>query len=114
MPAPQGPGGRTMKNDDKDLRGVAKYLFTMMYPLSEWSKANTALRASFLSSAGKVLALIKPVKLRRLTDGKIKKAMKTMSSQDIMFNPEDYLEEGRAVAQAQLDLDNKAIRFTEE
>lgn len=44
--------------DPKELGKVAKYLFTMMYPLSEWNKANEALRASFLSSAGKVLALL--------------------------------------------------------
>ena len=35
-----------------------------------------------------------------LSDKQIKEAMKTISCQDIMFNPEDYLEEGHAVAEA--------------
>ena len=43
--------------DKPELR-VAKYLFTMMLPLSKWNKANKELRESFLSSARKLLSLL--------------------------------------------------------
>ena len=47
----------------------------------------------------------------QLTDEEIKRVMETMSSQGIMLNPEDYLEEGKAVAKAQL---KKVVEWGDE